>query len=197
MWCFDRTCWISNISISRGDEVLMIRPLEVLACCLKSETPFYSFGNALWNKEHEYKRFQKLKKESSVLYEWYKELWELPKKVSHYIKANLGTYNDYWWIEEMEEKDGDRDYNVMMFHREIVEKLFKEEMKGKTLEKFIKSSNFYSIFFRKLDFLRINPLDLQLIGQQHKDIEELEAQKDLHSICNKFINKQIKRRYEV
>lgn len=103
----------------------------------------------------------------------------------------VGTYDDYGGIEEdlLPEDYEEIREQVQFYHVWAVEFLL-----GESIEELMKNKvEFISKFYEKLYFLRKNPLNLQLMGQQHKDVEEMELMVKMNNRINQYLECEIKK----
>ncbi len=197
MGCFARTCGISGTGINEGEKVVIL--------ILNLPYKYIDLSNLMRNigdqqiKFHESEevkagseRFMNavLNKEVKGMEEWTMFDFKPLKEVAR------GTYNDYGFIEEMEQPDeiegiqselygNDIGMTHLIFHEWAVEFLFNKKIEDIKLD-----IDFAVKLLCKIYNLRRSPIDW-ILGQQHPDIEEMEQQIALNIRTNQFLTEKI------
>lgn len=82
--------------------------------------------------------------------------------------------------------------STQMFHVWAIEHLFSKSI-GELMNNPIE---FVEELYSKMSFIRKSPFDLELSGQQHKDIEEMELMVKMNESINKYLIDEIKEHKE-
>lgn len=197
MGCFARTCGISGTGINEGEKVVVII-LNLPYKYIDLSTLMREVGEQQnkFHKAEEVKTHSELfmnavlNKEVKGMEEWTLFDFKPLKEVAR------GTYNDYGFIEEMEQPEeiegiqGEMYGNNsgmahLLFHEWAVEFLF-----GKKIEEIKLDIDFAVKLLWKIYHLRRSPIDWML-GQQHPDIEEMKKQIALNVRTNQFLTEKI------
>lgn len=159
MGCFAGTCGITNTAIYEGDEVVLI----------------------VFNKQEDFPtKFYYLYQEisQSLRLKLYQD--EQPIK-----GVFLGTYNDYGWINEIEEDDENSE-TAQLFHRWAVELILDKEIKSIKDKK-----SFVCDLYAELYLLRKSPIDTTIIGVQHDGIKEVILQLKVYEATVQYLRKKL------
>jgi hypothetical protein len=165
MGCYDKTCCLTNTSISSGEKCLVV-----------------TLNNA--EKQGLYDISQRVFQQERYEEKGLKNVESVVKDVFY------GTYNDYGAIEEVEKIPQDYEkfrMDAQMFHVWAVEYLFSTNID--TLIK--KPVRLVRDLYSKMNFLRKSPFDLSLSGQQHRDIKEMELMLKLNRKTNEYLESKI------
>jgi hypothetical protein len=179
MGCFDKTCCLTNTSISAGEKCLIITLNQVANIDLHNAIS--RVHSQMIRKDKELSKYEMEAIKGGVL----NKAYFLPiRDVFH------GTYDDYGSIDEYERIPEDyEDYRIgaQMFHVWAVEELFNGKI-DKLLKEPIK---FVYDLYCKLYFLRKTPFGLEISGQQHKDIKEMEFMIKVNEMASKYLKSKI------
>ena len=182
MGYFDKTCCLTNTAISEGEECLIIILNED---SLGQNKYFYNLvRNAV--KQSNRTSQELSDKEVSVMAKYGDKIGDLlPIR-----DAIVGTYNLSGSIEEEERLPTDyEDFRagVQIYHVWAVEfvlnKSISELMQNKV--------KLVADLYEAMQFLRKSPLDLQVIGQQHKDRKEIVEMINFNNRVNKYLTSKL------
>lgn len=201
MWCFDKTCVLTNTAISRGDSCVILRFwTELQSIFFKNHKELdllYGLLNYLYDKTYEI--------ESNGEYQWedesYRKWADIKMKHANTILKDYQffhwTYNDYWFIKEKEEKESsfESKENEIIMHTFALETLYGKNIKELLIE--IESDKISCPAWFLLKFIRlcfenrINIFWKNLLGEQHTWVDEMESQLLLLKETEKFLKNKI------
>lgn len=183
MGCYDVTCAISNTGIS-GSEPVIIAVLNEGA-----PTSLYNLVDALSvqsvRKSPELEHFERgLTKKHPKLFD---EGYFLPFKT-----FVTGIYDEYGGIEGFGLDENYNGCQYVYFHIWAAEALTKM-----TADRIVSGGIHSAVtLFSRLRLLRKSHFDLSLLGNQTKDIEEMQIQFDMNHLTNKYLLRCIQRENE-
>lgn len=171
MGCFDKTCVLTNTSISVGEPCVVI---------VLNDIKVNTFYNLLGDVHSQAER------ESNKLEEYEKEMLKKTpfNSIGHFFPIRyvvMGTYNEYGSIEEKDrlpnedekifpDESDDMDLNSHFFHKWAVEYVLDDDVEN-WLDTPVKlAEKLYEYMY----LLRKTPLTLEFSGKQHKDGEEMD-----------------------